>query len=198
MVEVAQYWLTRLTYKNDNMYKIFGMNLEKPCYHVTLWTRDSINSMVAPEIAEGFIDKLLMWKEEKLFFLFSFVIMHDHCHITISPNLLGDINECLKVLKSFPLPDKGNVSFWDKGRFFSEISRDEEFSNSLEKDFSDPVRMELTPFREKYIFSSASASYRHRVDLNMTGYFPEFIAHSKKQTNDIHTKEASDIEREVS
>jgi len=180
------------------MYKIFRMNLEHPCYHVTLWTRDGIHSMAAPEIAESFIDELLIWKEKKLFFLFSFVILHDHCHITLSPNILGDINECLKVLKGFTPSDAENSPFWDKGRFFSEISSDDEFSDSLEKDFSDPVRMGLTPFREKYLFSSASASYRHRVDLSMTGYFPEFIAHSKKQTKNIYTKEASDIKREAS
>ncbi len=156
------------------MHRIYRMRLEQPCYHVTLWTFDGKNSLAKTCVAKSFIENMFLQQKLGSLLLFSFVVLHDHCHVILSPSSSCDINRCLVLLKSSLY--SGLSPFWDNGRFFSEISSDEEFRETLERDFYDPVKLGLSVLGEQYPYSSANINYRYRVDLPKTGYLPKFVS----------------------
>ena len=110
------------------------------------------------------IDVLYHYRQEKKFLLHPFVVMPNHFHVILTPNVGTTLERAMQFIKggfSFRAIKELGVhsSRWQPGYFDYRIRNEDDFSKHQEYVHENPVRAHLVERAEDFPFSSANPEF---------------------------------------
>ena len=110
------------------------------------------------------IDVLYHYRRERRFLLHSFVVMPNHFHVILSPNVGTTLERAMQFIKggfSFRAIKELGIhrSIWQAGYFDYRIRDEGDFIKRQEYVHQNPVRAHLAERAEQFPFSSANPSF---------------------------------------
>jgi len=133
-------------------------------YFVTTNVLEKKSLFQVEKIALLFVEVLLNYRAEGKYLLHEFVVMPDHFHLLISPNLIT-LERSLQLIKggfSFRLNKSLKVKrdVWQTSFLDRRVRDSLEYQKYKEYIWQNPVKRGLAKTPEQYLFSSANPLYQ--------------------------------------
>lgn len=123
---------------------------------VTTITKSRLPIFSDAACARTAIETLYNIQNHYPFFLYAFVIMHDHCHILLNVPEGGSISKIMHAFKRATAFNIGKGPIW-QSRFHIRII--ENIDNAIKYIHQNPLRKRLCEYERNYPWSSASGKW---------------------------------------
>jgi putative transposase len=115
-------------------------------------------------LADLLIETIYRYREQKRFLLHSFVIMSDHVHLVITPDIESTLERAVQLIKggfSYRVKKErgSNIDVWQRGFTDRRIRNSGECCGVIEYIHQNPVKARLVARAEDFQFSSANPKF---------------------------------------
>jgi len=168
--------------------KIPRFNLDNYCHFVTAKTHQNRKIFSEDQAAKLLVLTIYELRDKLKFKLIGFVVMPDHMHLMLVPNIRNTISDVMRHIKgrfsrkygllsrgmnspgygvtgdgvgNLSLPD---VKAWQKSFYHHVIRNRKEFDERLNYLYNNPVKAKLVEKQEDYRYSSATGNYETELD----------------------------------
>ena len=117
-----------------------------------------------PEIANILVNILFQYRDRGAYLLHEFVVMPDHIHLLLTPNLTTSLEKCVQLVKggsSHQIHKERNqkMGIWQEGFYDWTIRDTRDWGTKVEYIRMNPVRAGLVQRPEDWPYSSANGNF---------------------------------------